>query len=412
MASISKLEYLKRYTDPSSSSDVKKKKKKKIKISSQHSRIKILDCDIKFKDESKNILSDNGEFDLKEEKPQVFASDGKTLITEDYEKKELEKSRKWAPLKTDTNGTNKSLQQKTSYLGDLSDSDASPPRKQRRKRHDSTDSDISPQRRKLHDSSNSDLSPPRTSTGIKPSKEMRHDSSDSDLSPSRVPNISTDRYRLANDNGGRKTRKEEPPEIIKQGNKKAGLKSSADVKLENRKLSRDREALISQMDSGKSAKTIYRDRKSGKKIDLKFEKMKQVEKEKQVAKDKEHFAKWGKGIAQENEYKEKLKSDVYEMSKPLSRYRDDNDLDQMLKDRDRAEDPMLAFIQKRKVKSQGPAKPRYKGPPPPPNRFSIWPGYRWDGVDRSNGFEKKRFTAISNSKTREIEAFKWSTEEM
>lgn len=38
------------------------------------------------------------------------------------------------------------------------------------------------------------------------------------------------------------------------------------------------------------------------------------------------------------------------MSKPLARYKDDTDLDQMLRDRDRAGDPMLAFVQKKKVK--------------------------------------------------------------
>ena len=57
-------------------------------------------------------------------------------------------------------------------------------------------------------------------------------------------------------------------------------------------------------------------------------------------------------------------------------------------------------------------KPRYKGPTPPINRFNIWPGYRWDGVDRSNGWEKKRFTAMSDQKSFEAEKYKWSIENM
>ena len=55
-------------------------------------------------------------------------------------------------------------------------------------------------------------------------------------------------------------------------------------------------------------------------------------------------------MQQSKSAQDKVQDDLYEMSKPLARYKSDEDLDKMLRDRERAEDPMLAFMQKKKAK--------------------------------------------------------------
>lgn len=48
----------------------------------------------------------------------------------------------------------------------------------------------------------------------------------------------------------------------------------------------------------------------------------------------------------------------------------------------------------------------YSGPAAPPNRFGILPGPRWDGVDRTNGFEGRLANAAVAKSVREKEKYR------
>lgn len=47
------------------------------------------------------------------------------------------------------------------------------------------------------------------------------------------------------------------------------------------------------------------------------------------------YQEWGKGIIQKKEREEKLKNDLYEVEKPLARYKSDKDLEKILKEQER-----------------------------------------------------------------------------
>ncbi|XP_010176261.1 BUD13 homolog, partial [Antrostomus carolinensis] len=166
-------------------------------------------------------------------------------------------------------------------------------------------------------------------------------------------------------------------------------------------------------EESKHSETIFRD-KFGRKRDLAQELLEEKQKAEAQSERDQQYARWGKGLAQGRQQQQNVEDAIKEMQKPLARYIDDQDLDRMLREREREGDPMADIIKKRKAKEnkEKKEKPRYKGPAPPLNRFNIWPGHRWDGVDRSNGFEQQRFARIANRKAVQELAYKWSVEDM
>ena len=61
---------------------------------------------------------------------------------------------------------------------------------------------------------------------------------------------------------------------------------------------------------------------------------------------------FGFSLAQASKQREQVEDAVHEMSKPLARYANDQDLDAELRTRERVGDPMLAFIAKKKAKTE------------------------------------------------------------
>ncbi|XP_053547353.1 BUD13 homolog [Bombina bombina] len=272
-----------------------------------------------------------------------------------------------------------------------SDSDLSPPRCAQRR---GSDSDLSPPRCAQRRGSDSDLSPPR--------RDQRR-GSDSDLSPPRGKN---GRMRHPEDVSSGRTGRSS---MLSGG--RAGLVSAEvlrEEKKEQKILQRDNKHLE---DDSKNAQTVFRD-KSGKRRDLKLEREEQRQKQAAQEQKDEQYAQWGRGLAQKEQQRQNLEHAAKEIQKPLARYIDDADLDKMLREQEREGDPMAKFLQKKKASETKKERPRYKGTNPPPNRFNIWPGYRWDGVDRSNGFEKQMFARQSDKKAMQEAAYKWSVEDM
>jgi len=464
MTALSKIDYLKKYMSKNEGEDDNKKaKKKKKKTDKNKSNVKVIDDDADFR-ELPGVMGQD--LDKDDESPEYNAADaarlgrGEELPTvsgvvderpADVIVKEKLASGQWKTMKEIKPKKNRKRR----------DSDTSPPRNQRRRRRDSDtspprnqrqrqNSDASPPRNHRQKRDDSDTSPPRNRHASPPRKKRKQRKrADSDASPPRnqggkkseedvtikeepvdydFPPESRNRESKrasdaevkteikSEDSDASPPRRPGGPEMKKTlDGKKAGLQSAKALKGELQELRNKEKKMFQELKpeiSGKGAETKVRGRLKAKEEEAK----KKKEKNEITDAVKEKYAAWGRGVKQAEVVKARIQEDLKEMDKPLTRGADDVDLEDHLKGVEREEDPMLEYMRKKKRKVDDSAGvqryPEYKGPQPPPNRFKIKPGYRWDGVDRSTGFETRLFQSLNKKKAMTEDAYKWSTEDM
>ncbi|KAF2457921.1 Pre-mRNA-splicing factor of RES complex-domain-containing protein [Lineolata rhizophorae] len=192
---------------------------------------------------------------------------------------------------------------------------------------------------------------------------------------------------------------------------KAGLQSAADVAAQvRRKREAERRAFEAQggAATGKGQETIYRDA-SGRVVNVAMKRAEQRRKAEEEEQKKREQEEQAKGDVQRLE-KEKRRQDLKEArTLTVARYADDVELNRELKERERWNDPAAGFLAKKERKSAT-GRPLYAGPAAP-NRYGIRPGHRWDGVDRSNGFEREYFKAQNERRAVQDLKYAWEMDE-
>ena len=380
----SKLDYLKKYMGGGGRGDVATEKKKIRKsIKSGKCSLKVVDDDDHWNSRGKAANDDKIVWGMEEddEKP--------TIVEEDEDERKISRGT-WAEVEI--------------YQIRKQDISHSPPR---RRRQDSDDE--SPPRRKNTSSQGASDSPPR---------RRRQDCDDESPRPRVTAEaiVTSLDQRVHEEKGIKKMTKT-------ASGHNAGLQSGKDFGETEKDLKRKRSEELKGIDPtllGASVETVYRDKK-GKKLDMLTEFMKQqAVTETKKAKIEEAQYEWGKGSVQ-RENVELARKELDEIAEgPFARTIDDPKLEMYKKSIIRDGDPMAEYIREKEEALQAQhaskvgiiQKPVYKGPAPPPNRFGIRPGYRWDGIPRGNGFEHKLLTRGNDKAALREDEYRWSVSDM
>lgn len=256
---------------------------------------------------------------------------------------------------------------------------------------------------------------------VRSSGRHRHDSDDEDSReeemPEKIRSSVSKRRRYDSDSDDSKD--EDSRERMSSGHK-AGLQHYSDFNRSEKKIQkRKHKEAQSMVDKYGMGETVYRD-KDGRKTD-KPPQDKSGKSTSQVELDPEAQRRLNQGKVQQQQLEAKTQEMVILQESAFARHQDDDRLEALRKSEIRKGDPMAQYAakkQKKSVTSSGggeyvePSKPEYKGPPPKPNRYGIRPGYRWDGVDRGNGFEDKILAQKYSAVQKEEQAYRWRSADM
>lgn len=195
----------------------------------------------------------------------------------------------------------------------------------------------------------------------------------------------------------------------------AGLQTAAAVSTQlERRHREERENFERHRMSNREEETVYRDA-TGRRVDVSMRRA-EARKVAAEAEDKERTAKQAmRGKVQLEEARQRTEQLQDAKFLPFARTADDENLNKELKEQERWNDPLLQFDASRtdnvaKAKKCRGKKPLYPGPAPP-NRYGIQPGHRWDGVDRSIGFETERFRAMNRRDRLQGLNYSWQIDE-
>jgi pre-mRNA-splicing factor CWC26 len=156
--------------------------------------------------------------------------------------------------------------------------------------------------------------------------------------------------------------------------------------------------------------TIYRDA-SGRIINVAMKRA-EARRAAEEAKEKEERAKEALMGDVQRQQKETRRQELREArAMPLARTIEDETMNEELKAQERWNDPAAQFLTTKREKGVSKTgRPLYMGGFAP-NRYGIRPGHRWDGIDRSTGFEKEWFQARARKERVGALEYAWQMDE-